>query len=215
MRRKSAGAQNLEMMSDETKEVFMSAVVFYKNEYLEKRAEHGSISTAAAFHDEIDRLIDKLGVSKEASCKKGCSFCCSIHNEITSDEAELLIEYSKEIGLIINRDQLAKQQGKSEEDYFQMKSTDRRCVFLSPEGDCRVYQHRPGTCRKYYVVSDPKLCDLDASGPDEVSVIMNNHIEAVFSATGLAAEKVELMADLLIEKLNEQARTQDQGITSL
>ena len=35
---------------------------------------------------------------------------------------------------------------------------DRPCPFLSKEGACGVYEHRPMSCRMFFSYSDPRFC---------------------------------------------------------
>ena len=197
---KTATIENFEMMDDEQKQIFMEAARHYQAEYIKWREKMDSISTAVAFHKFLDETVNKKLGEIPYSCKKGCDFCCRIHNEITIDEAELLVEYAKDINYTVDQDLLERQKGKSVQDWRTMPATDRKCVFLS-NGECSVYEHRPATCRKYYVASDPMLCDLDNGESDNVTVIVDTMAEIVFTGMGAGAPEIGLMADMLIKKL--------------
>lgn len=32
------------------------------------------------------------------------------------------------------------------------------CPFLAEDKSCSIYEHRPGACRRYYVINEPRLC---------------------------------------------------------
>jgi Fe-S-cluster containining protein len=206
MSEKYASLDNFNGLSPEQQDLFIKSVIHYRDEYTKGAERTNGISAAVTFHNEIDREI-KEGFEKDKvnipSCHKGCSFCCYIHNEITDDEAQLLMEHSLENNIEIDVNLLKRQQGKTIQDYKTMKGSDRKCVFLSREGECKVYEHRPGTCRKYYVASDPTFCDMDNNKVTDVLVIVSTPAEILFTAAGLASKKYGLMADLLLEKLNE------------
>jgi Fe-S-cluster containining protein len=123
-------------------------------------------SVAYSIHEEIDKEIKK-GLeygSMKTTCTKGCSFCCRINVDIGYEEAELIIDYCKEIGLDIDWNTLREQQFRTDSSWKTLDPSMKACVFLDKqEGTCRIYEHRPANCRKYYVVTDPKLCDTETN----------------------------------------------------
>ncbi|MBN1390325.1 MAG: YkgJ family cysteine cluster protein [Candidatus Thermoplasmatota archaeon] len=83
---------------------------------------------------------------KGTVCRKhGCSFCCiGTEMPLTREDVERLLA-----------------SGRSEfydEDTRQLRNIDGRCVFLSPEGSCTVYDIRPRGCRSFpLIMSVPSM----------------------------------------------------------
>ncbi|MBC7465003.1 MAG: YkgJ family cysteine cluster protein [Bdellovibrio sp.] len=95
----------------------------------------------------------------KSSCHKGCSACCHLEVEITTDEAALLSE-AVDSGYIIDDFRLANlaMREKNDTKWKRGAINDNRCVFLSNEGACSVYDYRPSVCRKALVTSHPVEC---------------------------------------------------------
>lgn len=93
------------------------------------------------------------------SCRAGCGSCCHLEVEITRDEGELLARRVKE-GLVIDELKLKAQASRARLDpaWRRMAVPENRCVFLGEDGNCRVYEDRPASCRKLLVVSAPTEC---------------------------------------------------------
>lgn len=108
--------------------------------------------------EEEELLNSKF--TKKISCKDKCSHCCYIHVTITPDEAELLTIKAKEVGVDVNA--LEKQSGYNDADkWLTIPYKDRKCVFLSDEGRCKIYEDRPLSCRNYRVISKVEDCNTD------------------------------------------------------
>jgi Fe-S-cluster containining protein len=150
--------KQLKGMPQQVRDHVLEGVLFYKKQYEENRLETNGLSVAYGYGKEVDRLIkeEKKGLKKEFSCKKGCSYCCSIEVYITEDEADLLLAHCKDSGIAIDWEKV-KRQTEYKGDWTEQK--DPRCVFLDEDGSCKVYECRPIGCRKLFVLSDPELCD--------------------------------------------------------
>jgi len=114
-----------------------------------------------ALMDETNSLfIEKVAeTGKKIPCAKGCSFCCYLIVEITASEAELMTKEANRLGVVIDRNALNKQLPHATvQKWSALPYHQRKCVFLK-NGSCSVYAQRPAACRKYFVVTDPKLCD--------------------------------------------------------
>lgn len=97
--------------------------------------------------------------SERIQCRKGCAHCCRQFVAIWPGEARLLRAYAAELGLVVDEARLTRQAGRSAANWNRLAPEDRACVFLAPDGSCRVYEHRPNVCRKYFAVSDPDHCN--------------------------------------------------------
>lgn len=137
---------------------------------------------------------------KTISCTKGCSGCCYQEVFITDDEAILLSKKIKE-GMEIDYARLKKQAKIKDSDaWIPVPKEIRRCVFLGDDSLCRVYDERPLTCRRYFVTSDPKICE--DIGADNVTYMVHA-AEAFVSAALNLKPKSGAMAKMLVERLPE------------
>jgi Fe-S-cluster containining protein len=119
--------------------------------------------------------------------------------DITDDEANLLIEHTKEEGILIDKAHLEKQKDKTVKTWGELKYADRKCVFLDDQSSCKVYKYRPISCRVLQVVTPPSFCDAE-SGSQQVASF--SILEVDVMATGVSnATRLDSMAKLLIEKI--------------
>ena len=177
-------------------------IEYYISVYQKGKKEFDGISAAASFQDAIQEIIDteseKNGHGK-IKCGKGCSFCCHYHVDITDDEAELLVEFSKEIKIQIDKQYLEKQKDKNVDTWEELKYSERRCVFLDADGSCKVYEHRPVSCRTLQVITDPKLCSTEFNSQDVGALSI---LDVDVMATGIInATQMDSMSKLLFERL--------------
>ncbi len=135
---------------------------------------------AVAIHKLMDAIIEdnrKGEHWKKVSCKSGCNACCHMRVEITREEAELL----KSLPIEIDKERLAKQAKVKE--LMKIPREHAKCVYLSKAGRCKVYEHRPMTCRKHFVRSDPASCLPTPSGKTQgVTILAINEAELITSA---------------------------------
>jgi Fe-S-cluster containining protein len=134
------------------------------------------VKRARYVHDKIDQEITAImgnpGVKELVQCKKKCSACCHSQVAVTQEEAELLALKIDE-GVEIDFDLLNKQAqaGNSSSDYFKLSYSDRRCVFLTDDGLCKVYADRPSVCRTNYVLSEPSQCEIKSGESPSVQLL--------------------------------------------
>ncbi len=147
-------------------------------------AEPARIAVTA--HWIVDaRMKDLLATTENGravKCAKGCAACCHLHVGISPLEAELLCQVAEAEGIEIDLARLARQAPKDDETWHELAPEDRACVFLGPDRTCRVYEHRPGACRKYTVRSDPDLCDMSKHPGGRVAIVFSMEAEIVHSA---------------------------------
>jgi len=135
-----------------------------------------------AFYKAIDDSNTKFNERGEpaVTCKKGCSFCCNIKVESTQPEIDLIVDYMKEKNIKVSQSQLEGQVPLTVENHFM--SPYRKCVFLSDEGTCKVYDVRPFVCRNYFSVGPPSECDPDEHPKGGVTTTMNYETFAIYTA---------------------------------
>ena len=113
---------------------------------------------ARALHKLLEKEIRSANQLK-TSCGKGCSACCHLEVEVTTDEGDLLAERIQG-GLEIDRarlERLANRERQSKDWAFPPRP-ENSCVFLGEAGECRVYDDRPSICRKHLVTTPPLEC---------------------------------------------------------
>ncbi|WP_447985035.1 YkgJ family cysteine cluster protein [Nitrospira sp. Nam74] len=138
---------------------------FYVNQVRALATDHADapLKQADALHElcEHEYEIDKVQRPDQMAlirCRKGCSYCCEIYVGIMPIEGKLLLSVAAEQNIDIDYDRLRRQVGATTATWQKLAPADRRCVFLSQEGTCLVYEKRPLACRKHVVISEPNLC---------------------------------------------------------
>lgn len=99
-------------------------------------------------------------VAQLCPCKKGCTDCCHTQASITNEEADLLVSKIHD-GLEIDEKRLKIQMEAKNDStaFFKIKFEDRKCIFLSQDGSCSVYEDRPSVCRTNAVIGDASQCN--------------------------------------------------------
>ena len=175
-------AQAVRQMTPDEQAYTWRALKFYKDEFKQSKPSPGA---AAGVHRLIDESVRELmgrPRADEVKCRKGCNHCCRQHVDITHAEAKLLHLAAGDIGYPIDRAKLQRQSQYDYKNWADQPAQDRSCVFLTPEGSCAVYEHRPMACRKYFVLSDPDLCDIVKHPGQEVLNFVSMEAEIVASA---------------------------------
>lgn len=83
----------LEQVPCEQAELIKSMLVERIEYFLEIRESHGGMNLMLMVYAEMDRAINEsinADPPIDISCKKGCSFCCHSHVDISTDESELI-----------------------------------------------------------------------------------------------------------------------------
>ena len=152
---------------------------FYSN-YLKHKQ-----SIFARFEREIFNKAE--GENEQITCKKGCTYCCSLYVEAMSKECETVVYYlyQKEEALISFLEQypswreetaqlgdrctkalnLYRNSGRREKDYRDLadaflfyKLQNRACPFLR-ESTCLIYYARPFVCAAHFVSTPAEWCN--------------------------------------------------------
>lgn len=148
-------------------------------------------------YDEIwSEVPDRI--KSEIKCRKGCSFCCHINVDIHDTEANLIFEELGAQGKYgkIDWNTLEKQKGLDINE--RIKSSDSKCIFLE-NGDCSIYEFRPVSCRKFFVVSDPKNCDVSDGVGNTTAIQPILDMEILSAAINVAFPKIGVMADVMLK----------------
>ena len=122
-----------------------------------------SLSRAKVIHAIVDEFNKETFahplVAQLCPCKVSCSDCCHTQVSVTNEEAELLVHRIQE-GIVIDEN-LLRIQMEAENDstaFFNIKFEDRKCIFLSEDGSCSVYDDRPSVCRTNAVLGEALQC---------------------------------------------------------
>ena len=81
-------------------------------------------------------------------------------------------------------------------------------MFLGNDGLCSIYKDRPLSCRKYFVVSDPTLCDTSRHPGGQTLTWVDAHVEvlttAAYTAAGCGFMPTMLLGALVQEQHDKQ-----------
>lgn len=138
-------------------------------------------------------------------CRSGCTACCHTQVSATYEEALLLSDYITE-GMVIDQDRLKKQsdKGRETESFYQLSYQDRKCVFLSDEGNCRVYHDRPMVCRTNAVVGDSQQCDSRLNESGQLRLVKTEKADMVIVSGYMASQESGTLPFMLYHILNEK-----------
>lgn len=175
----------IQTMSDDQRQLARHCFEHYRREWARIASEEPQC-VAYTVHEAVNDLMqDMLATSvhaKDVQCRKGCSACCRMHVDVFLQEAVLLHMFAREASIEIDKARLARQAEKNLSTWFELAPEDRRCVFLSDQGACRVHEHRPTACRKYLVKTDPAMCDSIKHPGNKVGIVFSTEAEIASSA---------------------------------
>lgn len=157
--------------------------------------------------EEMQRMLATSPYAHQVKCRKGCAACCHMRVDIFPQEAALLRSYAREAGIEIDEARLQRQAATDDSTWHELPPEDRRCVFLDDDRACRVYEHRPGACRKYLVKTDPDRCDMDKYPGGQVGVVFSVQAEIIHSAA-MTVYGAGSMADELLRAAEQFTRKQ-------
>lgn len=172
-------------MSPDQREVALDCFEHYRGE-CQRIAGDDPLRVAFTVHEMIDEhMRHMIATSKHGphiTCRKGCGACCHLNVDVFPQEAVLLRAVAREAGVDIDEARLARQLDHQGDKWHELPIEDRRCVFLGENRACRVYEHRPGSCRKYAVKSDPDRCDMVKYPGGQVAIVFSAEAEIIHSA---------------------------------
>lgn len=189
-------AERIELLEPEQYPAFMEQMDKQWQLAKELMAEINKISPAHKRVETLHALVDELAseAKKEATCKRGCSFCCHISVDITNDEARVL----KHLWDGSNLGRLKKQaRVKDMYSYLKVLSyEDGACVFLK-DSECSIYDQRPAACRTHYSASEPELCNPQSNPGGKVALFVDSKVEmlktVMYSTQGCAPMAKQLL----------------------
>lgn len=163
-------------------------------------------------HELVDGLNTEIFehplVKQMSPCKEGCTGCCHTQVSVTEDEAILLANHvSGGLEIDVNRLALQAQAGNDTTAYYNLTYAERKCVFLSEEGSCRVYQDRPSVCRTNAVLGEATQCDTSHS-VQATRLVRTPKSDLVIYASFLDAHSSGALPKMLGEALGENFFTQ-------
>lgn len=126
-----------------------------------------SLRRARFTHKNIDEYNKEIFshplVKSFSPCKMGCSACCHTQVSVTEDEAELLAHRVRG-GVEIDEKNLLflSEAGNDSQKFYAIPFAERKCLFLTSDGACRIYEDRPAVCRTNAVLGDAAQCDTRA-----------------------------------------------------
>lgn len=148
---------------------------------------NSSQDIALALYEKTDEILAEArqedASSQAITCARGCCHCCKQAVVITDGEADLLVKTALERGLTIDLAGLRRQNTcTTDEAWLDLPVEDRPCVFLGEQGECRVYDRRPLSCRKYFSVEEPARCDIIKYPAGRVKIWHSFHAETLATA---------------------------------
>lgn len=135
----------------------------------------------------FDNLTRQSGLFKEATCKKGCSFCCHDKIILSKMEIERIKKVIKEKNIVPNQQRLKVQK----QNKTNIKWMDKACSLLSEPNEkgervCMIYEDRPMICRSHNSMEDPKSCNKSQFPNKEIKEGRIIELDALSSALILA-----------------------------
>lgn len=200
-----------EHLNEEEVSVAAEAILDVQSKISNLRALVPPQTAIQEIHRSVDLMVQdgrqKDSHAAEIQCRAGCAHCCRQAVAITPAEADLLIQSAQHRRIAIDENRLARQAGHTEETWAQQPPDDRACVFLGADQRCMIYDARPASCRKYFVLTPPEECDLVQFPKGEAAVWFTFDAEAITSAM-FTLDGCDFMPTMLLQAL-ERRRTCD------
>lgn len=159
----------------EIQEALNEIISKYGKNYLKSinATNRSRVKAARKMHEIMDKSVSDFLKENPTTCRKGCAYCCHVYVETTIDEALSIKNYCHQHNITIDKEALEKQKN------LELNTWNgRKCVFLSDDNTCSIYEVRPMICRKYYVSSEPKLCDV-TTGINKIAILHNIDVEVM------------------------------------
>lgn len=125
---------------------------------------HDGVKRARFIHRLVDEASEEAFsnpvIQQLSPCKQGCTGCCHTQVSVTDDEAKLLaLRVAEGVSIDVAKLQIQMTVRDNSTDFYAIPYEQRRCVFLSDQGSCRIYEDRPSVCRTNAVIGDAAQCD--------------------------------------------------------
>jgi Fe-S-cluster containining protein len=158
-------------------------------------ADHAA-TTYLALDQAVTEAAQRDPVAKDVKCGAGCAHCCHIAVGVTRAEAPVIRAAARAAGVKLDAATL-RLQAKHHDTWDQLPFELRRCAMLGADNHCRIYAHRPTSCRKYHVVTDPADCDTLMRNGARVGIWVCVEAEIVASAAATVWGRISLPEALL------------------
>jgi len=193
---------SLKLILQDEKPDVREAAVEHVDFYISKIEQVAPRARSRTVQRSVDDAVRESRTSskeaKDISCTKGCAECCKQIVAISGDEGRRLVQIAGANGICLDRARLERQSHYVEDTWRTQPVEDRACAFLGSDNLCRVYSERPLSCRKYFVISPPSLCNIDV--PGQVAVWFSPDAEllatAAFTQAGCNFMPTVLLAHL-------------------
>lgn len=194
----SAQEQEVGAIKAQTDEIIEHLI---QNEHLPAR----DIAAAIAVHADrwLAESIQRKPPEQRISCTVGCAACCKQIVMVSRPEGERLAELAQEIGLVLDRERLRRQAACDEDTWLELAEADRACPFLGEDQRCRIYAERPLSCRKYFVLSDPIVCDTEKT-PGGRPLVWFDHDCEILATAAFTAYPSGSIAQALFDRWPEE-----------
>jgi len=128
-------------------------------------------------YNRVDTIMEAARVQFDAPCKKGCWHCCYQIASISIAEGIIMAEAVGNLSFVIRQLLIKRSLAHANKLYNPLVTTSSwfedkiPCVFLS-DGECRIYDARPLTCRTMMVAKGSD-CSIEF-GPGKLVKMINN-----------------------------------------
>ena len=159
-----------------------SGIQHYKQEFNRAVGESNLESAVIGFYDLMDENSNTMDVETKSkiSCRKGCAHCCHLFVSVSVREAVVIKGFCEDNNMPLDEDYLTTQSKYTPENYTTQEKT--ACVFLNERNECKIYDVRPLACRKYFVITEPKLCNSKEYPKGIIGKISDINAELMASA---------------------------------
>lgn len=170
--------------------------------FREKLSQMGASRFCRSIYRRMDETIatDMKDKAPPISCKRGCAHCCHMFVAATRSEAKHLTMVAATHDIPIDIERLRKQSTMTDDTWTKMPIKDQACVFLDTQTkECRVYNDRPLSCRKYFVTSNPEICNINLN-PGGIAAIFCNIEAEIVSTAWMTVDGCGNLAELLLKE---------------
>lgn len=175
--------EHLASMSEDEARDFLAGYIKKKAEYFHAFEELlkayedkplGLVSFMSHVYGLLDKVVSPDGF--DISCKKGCTYCCYTNVDINEFEGAALYYVARQLNLKLKPKKL---RAAVRHDKRVNPTNKYPCPFLDTQRKvCRAYEYRPIMCRKFFVVGDPKDCDVSES---KQTMVVYNSLAELFN----------------------------------
>ena len=135
----------------------------------------------------VDKLNEVSGLNAQTTCVKGCHFCCYGKIDMSSMEATYVVSYIHQMGIMINK---AKSKRQNNVEFEKLAYRDKKCLMISKQGECMIYEARPMVCRIHNSVVEPERCE-EKNGPINSIIARTAESFAMMTALHMLSNEID------------------------